>query len=257
MSDKQSAFDFFEPQPSESSEPKTGQPSETEQLASEILDPPPVAEPENAQETEQVSTQGPSSVSAPAADLLPLPTRKAIAYLLRNGVVLASQKPKLFADVAAGKRDIRSYLNQIFIDLTLDEHNGVAFIGNQQIDDDDAESFSLISQRQLLLIDTLLLLVLRKYYQERETQGEQTIAIDDDKMADLLSPFMPLFNRDKDFDRIFNPAIKRLLEKKLLLTLRGSEDRYEVSPLIRYVVSAEFLEQLLSEYTSMAGAAHE
>ncbi|WP_119395079.1 DUF4194 domain-containing protein [Salinibius halmophilus] len=253
MSDKQSAFDFFEPEPVQPETVPEAELSETEQLASELVDTPQANETTEASDTNEENEFEPSSEEG----LLPLPTRKAIAYLLRNGVLLASQKPKLFADIVAGKRDIRSYLNQIFIDLTLDEHNGVAFIGNQQIDDEDAESFSLISQRQLLLIDTLLLLVLRKYYQERETQGEQTIAIDDDKMADLLSPFMPLFNRDKDFDRIFNPAVKRLLEKKLLLTIRGSEERYEVSPLIRYVVSAEFLQQLLSEYTRMAGGEHE
>ncbi|WP_214040546.1 hypothetical protein [Photorhabdus akhurstii] len=35
-------------------------------------------------------------------------------------------------------------------------------------------------------------------------------------------------------------------------SVRGSEDRFEITPVIRYVVSAEFLESMLNEYLKMA-----
>ena len=35
--------------------------------------------------------------------------------------------------------------------------------------------------------------------------------------------------------------------------MRGEEDRWEITPVIRYVVNAEFLERMLGEYESLVG----
>ena len=44
-----------------------------------------------------------------------------------------------------------------------------------------------------------------------------------------------------------------MVEKRILGVVRGSEERFEISPLIRYVVSAEFLQHLLDEYRRLTG----
>ncbi len=43
-----------------------------------------------------------------------------------------------------------------------------------------------------------------------------------------------------------------MVKRKVLSTIRGAEDRYEITPVIRYVVSASFLESMLAEYTKLA-----
>ncbi len=43
-----------------------------------------------------------------------------------------------------------------------------------------------------------------------------------------------------------------MVKRKVLSTIRGTDDRYEITPIIRYVVSASFLESMLAEYTLLA-----
>ena len=42
-----------------------------------------------------------------------------------------------------------------------------------------------------------------------------------------------------------------MVKRKVLSTIRGEEDRYEITPIIRYVVNASFLETMLAEYTAL------
>ncbi len=43
-----------------------------------------------------------------------------------------------------------------------------------------------------------------------------------------------------------------MVTKKILSSVRGSDDRFEITPIIRYVVNAEFLEKMLGDYLNMA-----
>src|SRR5699024_9168004 len=110
--------------------------------------------------------------------------------------------------------------------------------------------------RTLSVLDTLLLLILRKHYQERQAAGERKVMIDIDRVETQLTPFTELVNHaSKDRKKIVS-NLKTLVERKLLLNVRSGE-RYEISPLIRYVVNAEFLEAMLSQYHELAQAPQE
>ena len=43
-----------------------------------------------------------------------------------------------------------------------------------------------------------------------------------------------------------------MVKRKVLSTIRGEEERYEITPIIRYVVNAIFLETMLAEYTALS-----
>ena len=60
-------------------------------------------------------------------------------------------------------------------------------------------------------------------------------------------------NHDKADRRKLMASIKRCIDKKIVSPVRTSEDRYEITPVIRYVVSADFLETMLVEYKALAG----
>ncbi|WP_235428112.1 DUF4194 domain-containing protein [Xenorhabdus khoisanae] len=111
---------------------------------------------------------------------------------------------------------------------------------------------SIISRRTLSLYDTLLLLVLRKHYQDRESSGEQKIIIDIERIESNLTPFLPLTNSTKSDRKKLNGALTKMVTKKILSSIRGSDDRFEITPIIRYVVNAEFLEKMLGDYLNMA-----
>jgi len=184
---------------------------------------------------------------------------RALVSLLRQGVILYSRKAKLFESLCQHQAAIRRHLSEVYLKLVLDERAGVAFVAGIQSEEDgesenleDEEPVSLISRRTLSIYDTLLLLVLRKHYQDRETSGEQRIVIDTERIESYLTPFLPLTNSTKSDQKQLNAALQKMVTKKILSPVRGSEDRFEITPVIRYVVNAEFLESMLNEYLKLA-----
>ena len=187
------------------------------------------------------------------AALLPHEARRALVYLLRQGSALSQQKSEIFQLICRYQDTLRNHLENMYLRLVIDERYGVAFIANAHNEEDDEDEIvRLINRRTLTLYDTLLMLVLRKYFQDRETQGEHKIVIDIETIEAGLSPFLPLTNSTRLDSKPLRASLKRMTEKRILGTVRGSEDRFEISPLIRYVVSAEFLQLLLDEYRRLA-----
>lgn len=199
---------------------------------------------------------------------MPPAARRALVYLLRQGVVLADRNLATFDSICRYQEGLRGQLANMYLELTLDEKMGVAFVRSVDVSDVaiseqtpdahhiethlDDEPVSLITRRTLTLFDTLLLLVLRKHYQERETSGEQKVIIDIERVESNMSPFLALTNSTASERRRLGTAMKKMTEKRILNTIRGSEDRFEITPLIRYVVNAAFLETMLSQYHQLA-----
>lgn len=184
---------------------------------------------------------------------MPPEAKRALVSLFRQGVILASQKSNLFDSICRYQDAIRNHLADVYLKLILDQRAGVAFIaGLDESNGENEETVSLITRRTLSLYDTLLLLVLRKHYQERETTGEQKIIIDVEKIEANLSPFLPLTNSSKSDRRQLDAALKKMTERHILSSVRGNDDRFEITPIIRYVVNAEFLESMLAEYQQLA-----
>ena len=195
--------------------------------------------------------------------LMPHVARRVLVYLMRQGVILAAENLKLFDLLCRYEAEIRRHLAEDYIQLVLDAKQGVAYIINLKSIQDEQEDENqhlddfpvLIRKRTLTVYDTLILLVLRKYYQERETAGEHKIIIDVERIQSSLIPFIPLTNHDSKDRKKLNAALEKFIEKKVLTGLRGEEGRYEITPIIRYVVNAEFLQSLLSEYQQLAAKA--
>lgn len=227
--------------------------------------------PENsdAVENTQIEEDLPADVSAENSELqnpgMPPEARRALVSLLRLGVILSSRKSKLFESICRYQADIRRHFSDMYLKLVLDEKMGVAFVSS--VDEEDAANtefqvgdekeeaaVSLITRRTLSLYDTLLLLILRKHYQERETSGEQKVVIDVERVESNLTPFLPLTNSSKGDRKKLHAALQKMVEKRILSAVRGSEDRFEITPIIRYIVNAEFLESMLAEYNVLANA---
>lgn len=211
---------------------------------------------------------------------MPHDARRALVYLSQQGVVLASQKPQLFNNIVRHQSRIRRHLSELYCSLIIDEHSGVAFVARsdftadnhehiagledleseseqQELADEDVSS--LIQKRTLTVYDTLLLLTLRKYYQERQNLGETEIIIDIEKLESLMSPFLPLTDHgSKDKKKLSNRLDHFTKQHKLLIAKRAtkhdsSQERYEITPMIRYVVNASLLQAMLNEYKALVG----
>ncbi len=224
-------------------------------------------------EDEALATSVTQSDSAVHSETMPHDARRVLVHLMRQGSVMASQKSKLFELLCRHESAIRKHLSEVYLRLVLDQKMGVAFVasadyqndigdinvepgseGNSENQDDPEldESTTLIPKRTLSLYDTLILLVLRKHYQDRESAGEQKITIDIERLESYLTPFLPITDHaSKDRKKLLARA-KEMVKRKVLSTIRGADDRYEITPIIRYVVSASFLESMLAEYTLLA-----
>jgi len=218
---------------------------------------------------EPFESDGPSliteSVKSTDSDM-PHDARRVLVHLMRQGSIVASQKPKLFEQLCRYELAIRKHLSETYLQLILDQKYGVAFVadttsvqvgskGDCGVDDeasDPDESATLIPKRPLSLFDTLILLVLRKHYQERESGGEQKISIDIERIESYLTPFLPITDHASKDRKKLLIRVKEMVKRKVLSTIRGEEERYEITPIIRYVVNASFLETMLAEYTALS-----
>ena len=189
---------------------------------------------------------------------MPLEARRALVLLLRQGVVMADNKRLAFEALCRHEGLITEHLGNMFMRMLLDMKAGIAILLQQEAveqDEETDEASRLINKRTLSLYDTLLLLVLRKYYQERETAGEQKIIIDIDRIEALMTPFLPLTYSSRSERRTLNGSLALLKDKRLISGVRGDDERFEITPVIRYVVNADFLERLLKEYQRLSGEA--
>ena len=206
---------------------------------------------------------------------MPTEARRALIYLSQQGVVLHSSKPQLFDNIVRHQASMRRHLSEIYCSLVIDEHSGVAFVaradfvaenheqlaGLDKFDNDIEQAelegediTSMIQKRTLTVYDTLLLLNLRKYYQERQNLGETEIIIDIEKLESLMSPFLPLTDHgSKDKKRLTGRLEYFAKNHKLVAIKRGNAERYEITPMIRYVVNASLLQAMLDEYKALLG----
>ena len=79
--------------------------------------------------------------------------------------------------------------------------------------------------------------------------------IDIERIESYLAPFLPLTDHASLDRKKLIARVKELVKRKILSTVRVSEERYEITPLIRYVVNAEFLDTMLNEYKQLAATA--
>lgn len=184
---------------------------------------------------------------------LPQEARRALVALLRYGVIMAANKRLLFDALCRYQTPIQAHLENMYLRMLLDEQAGLVLLLQEDGTDTDEEeeTSSLISRRTMTLYDTLLVLVLRKHYQDRETAGEQRVIIDIDRIEIALRPFLPLTNSSRSDRRQLSSALKNMKERRILAALRSEEERFEITPVIRYVVNAEFLEKMLQEYLKL------
>ena len=190
--------------------------------------------------------------------------RNIIVDLLKTGSVqfeLDSEQYKLLRK-KENEDFIRSYLRNINIELVVDPDIGLAYIKNLNREDEiadaedeaqldpESEAFVedkfLINKSVLTPFKSILILILRKYYQERFSQGESSIVIDIDYIKNALLPYMNISVSDRKDQQKLNGALRDLCEYHLLKRLPSEDnDRFLILPLIRFVVDLNKLNELL------------
>jgi hypothetical protein len=184
---------------------------------------------------------------------LPLETRRVVVQLLAGPSLEMSRHGKLWPVLLRDEEIIRSRLSELFLDLVIDRDAGVAF--TQQADTGDLEVPLLLRRAPLTFMDSVLLLNLRRRLAQALAHGERAV-VSEPELLEELSVFEPAEGTDHaGFGKKIRASIEKFKDRSVLRKIRASDDRYEVSPTLKLLFSAERIEALSAVYAQMAGIA--
>jgi len=180
---------------------------------------------------------------------LPLEARRALCLLLAGPSVDAQRQPAQWAALLRNEDEVRSLLCELFLELVLDRDGGVAF--TRQYDTAELDSPTLLRSAPLTFIESVLLLFLRQQLAEADTRGERAV-VADFQLVEAMSIYQKNVSTDQaGYGKRVVAAIAKMRENQLLSKLRGSEDRYEVSPALKLLFSAEDVQALGEAYRQL------
>jgi hypothetical protein len=181
---------------------------------------------------------------------LPLETRRVLVQLLAGPSLEGRRHPKLWPVLLRDEAVVQRRLHDLFLDLVIDRDMQVAF--TRQVDAGELEVPILLRRAQLTFIDSVLVLFLRQRLTQAEAHGDRAVVARDEMVENLV-----LYERAASTDRAgFTKRIAASIEKmkkhNILQKIRSSEDRFEISPTLKLLFTAEEILALTALYDAMA-----
>lgn len=184
---------------------------------------------------------------------LPIDTRRVLVQLLLGPSVDARRQSKLWPVLLRDESIIRSRLHELFLEVVIDHEQRVAF--TRQVASEELDVPILLRKASLTFLETALLLFLRQRLIQADTQGDRAV-LSFAEMQEHLSVFERDSNPDHaKFERQIVNAVDKAKKLSLLQRIRSSDERYEVSPTLKLLFTAEEIQDLTRTYARLAAAA--
>jgi hypothetical protein len=207
---------------------------------------------EQGTENEQSEIKNNNALFVNGSGELPFDTRRALVQLLSGPSLDERRHSKLWSVLLRDVTVIRKYLSELFLELVIDNDLKVAF--TRQAETDGVEIPKLLRRAQLTFIDSTLLLYLRQRLLQAQTHGERAVVSKKD-IVEHLGMYDKTGNTDKaGFDKRIHASIEKIKKHNILQKIR--DDRFEVSPALKLLFSAEEIKDLTKLYKNM-NAGHE
>ncbi|TFZ04578.1 DUF4194 domain-containing protein [Ramlibacter rhizophilus] len=193
---------------------------------------------------------------APTSDRLLFPgdrgelrgeTRRALVALLAGPSVDGERQPKLWLVLKRDEEVLRSRLSDLFLDLTVDDGNRVAFV-RQVPQHGEADIPILLRRQPLTFLQSAGLLILRAALTNAASTGQRAVIGGAEFIADLGAYQDPASSDKARFSKQCAAVVETLKKVSILRPIPGSTDRYEVSPTLALLLPAEQLEALRATY---------
>ncbi|WP_371180797.1 DUF4194 domain-containing protein [Xanthomonas sacchari] len=183
---------------------------------------------------------------------LPVDARRALCQLLSGPSVDAQRHSRLWPALLRSEPGIRSALADLFLELVLDREAGIAF--TRQADTGELETPVLLRSAPLTFIDSVLLLHLRQQLAEADARGVRAV-VEEAQLSDALAVYEKNLSTDRaGFLRRVANAVQKMKDNHVLTRLRGESERYEVSPALKLLFSAEDVAALAQVYRELREA---
>jgi hypothetical protein len=181
---------------------------------------------------------------------LPLDTRRVLVTLLLGPSLDGRRQNQLWRVLLRDEAVVVRRLHELFLELVIDRDQQVAF--TRQVQAEDQSLPILLRRAPLTFLDSVLLLHLRRCLTEADARGERGV-VSLEEMLDHLRAFQPRDTADHArFQKQMQAAVEKVKKHSLLQKLRGSEERYEISPTLKLLFSAEQIEALTVVYRRLA-----
>jgi len=180
---------------------------------------------------------------------LPLDTRRVLVQLLSGPSLDGRRHGKLWPVLLRDEAVIRHSLSNVFLDLIVDRDLEVAY--TRQADTEDLDTPKLLRNVKLTFADSILLLNLRQRLTQADSRGERAV-VSEQEIMDDLGVFERAENTDRfGFTKRIRASIKKMILRSILQKVRESDDRFEISPTLKLLFSAEVIEAMSERYQKM------
>ena len=194
------------------------------------------------------TSQTPATVIPGDKGTLPVEARRVLVQLLRGPSVDVRRHPKLWPILLRDEDVITSRLHDIFLELVIDRDQSVAF--TRQMAFEQLDIPILLRKAPLTFIESVLVLYLRQRLTQADAQGDRAV-VSNPEMLEHMSVFERQPNPDHaKFEKQSLNAIEKMKTLSLLHKLPGADERYEVSPTLKLLFSAEDIQALTKVYTN-------
>ena len=183
---------------------------------------------------------------------LPVDTRRVLVQLLLGPSIDARRQSKLWPVLLRDEAVIRARMHELFLEVVIGHEQCVAF--TRQVTSEQIDVPILLRKASLTFLESALLLFLRQRLTQADAQGERAVV----SLVEMQE-HLRVFERDDNpdharFERQMFNAVEKVKKLSLLQRLRGGEERYEVSPTLKLLFTAEEIQALTRTYAAVVSA---
>ncbi|MBS0342260.1 MAG: DUF4194 domain-containing protein [Proteobacteria bacterium] len=177
-------------------------------------------------------------------------TRRTLVALLAGPSVDGERQPKLWLVLKRDEAVLRSRLSDLYLELTVDDANQVAFV--RQVPQHGEVDIPILLRRQpLTFLQSAGLLILRAALASASAAGQRAVISGAELIADLGAYEDPAKSDKARFAKQCTAVVETLKKVSLLRPIPGSTDRFEISPTLALLLPAEQLEALTRTYEKL------
>lgn len=182
---------------------------------------------------------------------LPEDARRVLVQLLAGPSLDGKRHTRLWPALLRHEHVIRSRLAELFLELVLDRDQQVGFV--RQADTGELEAPILLRRTTLTFLESALMLYLRQLLTEADAQARRAV-VSETEMVEQMKLYERGGNTDRaGFERRIKAAINKVRENSIISPIRGTDDRYEISPTLKLLFSAEVIAALTRQYAAYRG----
>lgn len=176
-------------------------------------------------------------------------TRRALVALLTGPSIDSRRQPKLWEVLKRDEPVLRSRLNDVFLELVVDREQEAAF--TRQVTAEDLDAPILLRRESLSFLETVLVIFLRSRLTQSNAHGDRaTVSVEE--MLESMSIYERADNTDRvKYVKQCQQSIDKAKRLNFLHKIRGTEERYEVSPTLKLLFPAEEIQALTALYQSL------